>query len=320
VVLAKLCPGAVDALSDAAEGFTARAALAGAGAELERALSDRFASRWNLEIGLGSPWSDELLGDLDATDHDSHAQRARVAELLVECLLHRPPGGKLAPDRRDVHHLLDLAAAALHASLEAQYAYAGLRPARLEVSELGDVEILAAAPPKVDSHAWRDAQIEAEAQAFAARNHEHPGSDVTAQEDSHHLEDDEDEHETLRSVLEAQASRGATREALEAQAMLGVDDQMRENCGFGLDGFAAVLSVVASWEVPEEPFLPIAQVSCTDLVERVVTWSGLPRHEIEAAVNACTVTAALIQEEGFNYWQLERRSARLALRPLERVP
>jgi hypothetical protein len=321
VVLEQLCPEALDALSDAAQRFTGRAALAAACGELERALGDRFASRASLEVNLESPWAEETLTDLDMEAYDNEAERSRVAELLTERLLYRPPGGSLVPDRRDVHHLLDLAAAALHASLEAQYAFAAIRPAGLEISELGDVEIVPTGPPRADTRAWRLAEFRAGANAFTVANDESSGEGEQPREgDSIPGHEEGDQPGSLRSILEDQAREGTTYRALNAQGLLKVDDQLRENCGFTLDSIRAVLATVTSWEVPGEPYPPIAQVRRADLVDDVATWSGIPREEVEAAVDACTLTGARIQEEGFRYWQLEQRGARLALRPLIEPP
>jgi hypothetical protein len=103
-VLSELCPGALEALSDAARGYAPRAALAAACAELERALSDRFASRTSLEVNLGSSWAEETFAELDITASSDETRRSRIAELLTERLLSQPPAGSLVPDRRDVHN------------------------------------------------------------------------------------------------------------------------------------------------------------------------------------------------------------------------
>jgi hypothetical protein len=321
VVLAELCPGALDALTDAAHGYVPRAALAAACAELERALSDRFASRMGLELNLGSPWADETLTELDIGTSSDETQRSRVAELLIERLLSQPPAGSLVPDRRDVHQLLDLASAALDASLEAQYAFAAIRPAALEISEFGDLDIVPTGSAKADIRGWQQAQFEDQARAFtsdsstpsgliearSAVDPSDPGSEETIQP------------ETLRSILE-QIRNKPGFQALNADGLLRVDDQLIEHCGFGLDSVRAVLATVTSWEVPAEPHPPIAQVSRAAFVDDVTTWSGLPREQIDAAVAACTLTGERIRQEGLRYWQLKERSARLALRPLIEPP
>jgi len=173
-VLTELCPGALDALSEAALGYAPRAALAAACAELERALSDRIASRISLEVNLGSAWAEEAFAELDIVTSSDETRSSRTAELLTERLLSELPAGALVPDRRDVHQLLDLASAALDASLDAQYAYAAIDPAVLEVSPFGDLKIVTTGPARADTRAWQQARLEDQARAFAAKQSEAP--------------------------------------------------------------------------------------------------------------------------------------------------
>jgi hypothetical protein len=321
-VLEKLCPGALDAIDTAARPFSARAGLAAACAEQERALGDRIASRMTLELNLGSPWADLTLADLDAEAQNNVAQRSRVAELLVESLLYRPSSGSLAPDRRDVHHFLDLATAALHASLEAQNAYAGLSPAYLHVSELGNLDVVAAGPQRAALQDWQRAQIESQAHAYVAQVDETPAGPDSSPEADKFTDSggDSGRRFSLRAALQSRAGDGDPDEVQDAEAMIMVDRMLLENCGFGFDAIIAVLATVVSWEVPGEPFPPIAQVIRADLVNAAVAQSQVPQSEIETAVDMCTLTASRIQDENFPYWQLEQRSARLALRPLISPP
>ena len=166
-----MCPGALDALSDAADDYAPRAALAAACAELERAESDRFASRTSLEIDLDSSWAEEVLTELDVTASTDQARRSRsIAGLLIEHLLSKPSRGSLVPDRRDVYQLLDLASTALGASLQAQYAFAALLPAELEVTTFGDIDISPADPAEVDIGAWQQARLEEQASGYVHQN------------------------------------------------------------------------------------------------------------------------------------------------------
>ena len=322
VVLTALSPGALDALSDAARGYAPRPALAAACAELERALSDRFASRISLEMNLASSWASETLAELDVGTSSDETQRSRVAELLIERLLSQPPDGSLVPDRRDVHQLLDLASAAVAASQDAQYAFGAIRPANLEVSEFGDLDIMPAGPPKASIYAWQQAQFEDQAQAVASGRSASSGSmdSRLAVEESDSDSAEVHQRESLRSILEDEAQSDSGFRALNAGGLLRVDDQLIEHCGFGLDCVRAVLATVTSWHVPAEPHPPIAQVSRTVLADDVTAWSGLPRAQIEAAIRVCTISAEHIRQEGLRYWQLRERSARLALRPLIEPP
>lgn len=316
-VLTELCPGALDALTAAASGYAPRAALAAACAELERALNDRFASRTSLEMNLGSSWAAETIAELDVAASSDEMRRYRTAELLVERLLSQPPTGSLVPDRRDVHHLLDLASAALEASLDAQYAYAAVRPAELAISGFGDINIEPTGPECADIRTWQQAQLETQAQAVRSgesRSPDHAGMVAADSDDLDH--EDGNQQLTLRSLLEKDRRTESGFPALNAHGLLEVDDQLLEHCGFTLDSLVAVLAAVTSWDVPAEPDPPIAQVSRDALVDDVIATSGLPREQVDAAIRACTLSAEQIQEEGHRYWQLRERTARLALRPL----
>lgn len=49
-------------------------------------------------------------------------------------------------------------------------------------------------------------------------------------------------------------------------------------------------------------------------------WAGLDVDPVAAAVDLLTLTPARLAEEGLSYWELERRSGRLATRPLLALP
>lgn len=321
-VLTELCPGALDAVRDAASGYSALAVLAAACGEIERALSDRYTSRATLEVSVGGPWAEEALADLDISLPSEEARRSRASELLVEALLSQPPEGTLVPDRRDVHQLLDLASAALEASLEAQYAYAAIRPAELNVSEHGDIEIVATGPARADIGTWQQAQLEDQARAGSSivTGPAVPPASPAGADSADHDEQEAGRRRTLRSILEEDAGSSSGFQALNAGGLLRVDDQLIEYSGFGLDSVLAVLGTVTSWDVPAEPHPPIAQVTRAALVDDVTAWSGLPRQQVDAAVRACTLTAQQVRDEGLRYWQLRERGARLALRPLIEPP
>jgi hypothetical protein len=320
-VLSELCPGALRALSGAASSYSPQAALGAACAEVERALSDRFTSRMSLEMNLDSTWADETLSELDIGAASEEAHRSRAAELLTERLLSEPPAGSLVPDRRDVHQLLDLASAALEASMEAQYAFAAIQPAQLEVSTFGDIDIVPASPAKANIRAWQQAKLEEQARAYSADETRPSGREEDRAMDSRDPGSREANHpEALRSVLRENVRSGTGFQALNARGLLAVDDELIEHCGFGLDNVLAVLGTVASWDVPAEPHPPIAHVSRAALVDVVTASSGLAREQLDAAARVCTLSAETIRQEGLRYWQLKERSARLALRPLIEPP
>ena len=328
LVLNTLCPAALDLLRREAAAFDARAALAAACAELERALGDRFLRSLDLRGRLAGPWADEALAQADVIPDSDAARRARAAELLVECLVHDAPAGVLVPDRRDVHRLLQLAAWPLDLALKAQQAFAGIQPCVVAVTEHGDIDLVPTRPPRVDLFRWRQAQWEDDLHSRATGEHPDPIADVPAEsvaDPSTHRADDADPggepdaeapFVSMRAGLATLAVEAGTLPGRQAAGLLAVDDAMRASWGFGLDAVRAVLTTVAAWPVPDEPVPPIASVRRADLVTNVATWSGLAEAEIGAAVEACTLTTDLLRTAGLRYWQLEKRRARLALQPL----
>ena len=98
-------------------------------------------------------------------------------------------------------------------------------------------------------------------------------------------------------------------------AALAADQVMREHMGTGIDEVSAVLAVVASWSATAgtgETF----QVDRDHLIREVTDWARLDAAAVDAAVDLLTLAQSLLVEEGLAYWELERRSGRLATRPL----
>jgi hypothetical protein len=328
-----LCTAALNLLREEAAAFDSRAVLAAACAELERALADRFLHGQHLRVRLAGPWAHEALADADVTPDSDAARRARAAELLVECLVHDAPAGALAPDRRDVHRLLQLAAWPLDLALKAQHAFAGIQPSMIAVTEHGTIDLVPTQPPRANLFGWRQAQWEDRMHSHAEGerpNHTtgevpaepttDPGTPRANNADPGGEPDAEAPFSSMRARLTALAAVAGTLNGRQASGLLAVDDEIRASWGFGLDAVSAVLNTVAGWPVPDEPVPPIASVRRAELVTNVATWSGLPAADIEAAVNSCTLTAQRLRAGGLRYWQLERRQIRLALQPLLAPP
>ena len=292
-VLAGLCPGALDALSGAAEGYSPQAGLAAACAELERALSDRFTARTGLEMSLASAWAEEeTLAELDIAAPSDEVHRARVAELLAERLLSQSPQGSLTPDRRDVHQLLDLAAVALDTSSEAQYAYAAIQSAELEVTEFGDIDISTPGRPAADIRAWQRAKLDEEAQTLASGRTRPPRLAEEKTTVPAIPAATRGKRKPSAALLENDACGEGFR-ALNAEgASSQIDDQLIEHCGYSLDSVTAVLGTArpAGMSQAGDPYPPIAHVSRAALVDAATASSGLPRDQVDAAARACTLS------------------------------
>ena len=326
-----VCPTALNLLREEAAAFDSRAALAAASAELERALADRFLHSQDLRVRLAGPWAHETLAEADVMPDGDAARRARAAELLVECLVHDAPAGDLAPDRRDIHRLLQLAAWPLDLALKAQQAFAGIQPSTIAITEHGDIDLVPTRPPGVNLLAWRQAQWEDSLHSQAEREYLDPAADVLAESaadpttsgaEGSGLGDPDTEagFVSMRAGLTTPTAEAGTPQGQQAAGLLAVDDAMRASWGFGLDAVRAVLTTVAGWPTPDEPLPPIASVRRADLVTNVATWCDLPPAEINAAVDACTLSTDQLRAAGLRYWQLEKRPVRLALQPLLTPP
>lgn len=248
--------------------------------------------------------------------------RTRVAELLAECLLYQQPNGQFAPDRRDVHRLLDHARAALEASLIAQQAYAGIRRAHVNVSELGDIAIVddESGSPRIDIAAWQEAQLDASRNLISSEPPDLGDIAAATNSDDQPPSEERSSFRSLRAALEKQRHGKDEKQAQDAADMLEVDDALLTEFGFGFDSILAVLATVSCWHVPREPRAPIGRITRGELVADIVTWSGLDEAQVERGVDACTLNAEALHDERLPYWQIEQRSARLALRPLIRPP
>jgi hypothetical protein len=232
----------------------------------------------------------------------------------VECLLHdAPPSGVLAPDRRDIHRLLQLAAWSLDLALKAQQAFAGIQPCTVVVTEHGIIDLVPTQPPRINLLEWRQAQ-------WADNLHSHtepaphdvtadmltepsadPGTSGADEADPRGGPDAEPPFVSMHAALATLAAEAGTRRGDQAGRLLAVGDEVRASWGFGLDALRAVLTAVAGWPVPDEPMPPIASVRGADLVTNAVTWSGLAETEIEAAIDACTLTTDGLRTGGLRY-------------------
>ncbi|HEY0784876.1 MAG TPA: hypothetical protein VGD62_03335 [Acidobacteriaceae bacterium] len=220
-----------------------------------------------------------------------------------------------------MHQLLDLAAAALDTSLEAQYTFAALQPAELEVTDYGHVRIARTGPARADIGGWQMAKLQEQARGYLSKNAGQPDRTDSHTPASPATSGGEPgQRETMRSLWQEDARSSTGFQAMNAKGLLAVDDQLLAHCGFGLDSVAAVLGTAANWDVPAEPHPPVAQVSRAAFTDAAATSSGLPQEQIEAAVLACTLNREKILHDGLRYWQIKERSARLALRPLIEPP
>lgn len=97
------------------------------------------------------------------------------------------------------------------------------------------------------------------------------------------------------------------------RSLLAADTIMKDALGTGIDGLKAVLGTAVTWTPGSDD---VAEVTRADVRDAALAWSNLPPQEIDAALDLLILTPAQLQDEGLRYWEQERRSDRLATRPL----
>lgn len=96
----------------------------------------------------------------------------------------------------------------------------------------------------------------------------------------------------------------------EAESLRPIDDALRHAVGAGLDAIVGTLVTAAD-------HLPTTGLALrSDVLEDAVAYTGLPRDEIDAAIDWLTLRRDHLRAVPFEYWKLEARSVRLAAQPL----
>jgi hypothetical protein len=95
------------------------------------------------------------------------------------------------------------------------------------------------------------------------------------------------------------------------QHMMSTDALMRAHLGTGLDGIRAVLGTAVDWTSDAA----VAVTEPQTLAQAAEEWSGLPRAEVDAAVILLSLNTRNLHDEASRYWEVERRSQRLRVRP-----
>ena len=94
--------------------------------------------------------------------------------------------------------------------------------------------------------------------------------------------------------------------------LLTADAILKDACGADFDAVSAVLTIAATWT----PGDAVTTVRRAELRDAVTGWSSLPRAEIDAALERLTLTPDQLRQDEMRYWEQEKRSHRLAIRPL----
>lgn len=280
-------------------------------------LNDAHAARargeMELSLALGAPWA-AAWRDF-ALRAPAAARGTRPLEVLLEFLLADCPTGTITPDRFDVAEATDLAERVLEVGLCLSGARRGLHELIVAISEGGNIAIAAPASlgdlsGTADEAAWSGVDLDAYQRA-----------DRLARLRLLAAGDEPQRGEPQRPRVTFPPGRSpATFVSLRDDCavpgtLLRADAILQQECGFGIDAISAVLGTAMTWTADNDPVVYVARQA---VKEAAAQWSSVPDAEISAALDRLTLDPEELGREGLRYWEQERRSHRIAVRPLVR--
>lgn len=313
LLMTTVCPTALEVLLDDLAQFEPTAALAVVAREVERVWAERSRLQAQRTAREVAGW--------DPTDADGDPIKdtitCRAADLVIEAMLHAPPRGTALLDHRDWERLLLEAALCLELSGRATANTVGLDRIAVDLADTG-VCRTSVITSRIDTLAYHEARLAIHQHRDAKQLHyaAHLGADACLAFDA-----DEGAPRTWATVLGAVLAdpQRPWYERPVVEAALAADQAMREHLHTGIDEIKAVMMVAASWSVTTVTG-EVIDINRDELIHEVEDWAGLDAAAVAAAVDLLTLTPARLAEEGLSYWELERRSGRLATRPLLASP
>lgn len=257
-------------------------------AQLEHTNSQRW---WNIERTAYQVWSPR---ESDEHFHETSQEllnQSRIIGLIVEEVLARPPGGSKQPTEYDWQELLSFATLAGESSARSEVLHRELANPALAVTDLYQVTV------EED-----DIATSVDLGSFA-RDHRLAGLP-----DTKPIGGATEEHESDQQWA-------PIGERLPAYA--GIEQALQASLGFGLDAILVILGVIIRW--------PVSTPQCTELVhpqqlaaEAHGALPELPVADYETAVAWLSLTAEELTsvDSMIKHWEVERRWARVAARPL----
>lgn len=273
---------------------------------LNDAYGERERVNRELEYALAGPggeqWRKWALSNPDGAEY------TRPLELVIEFLLSAPLNGLIIPDRFDVAEVTELANIILRISLTLSGFQNNLQDITLNITKESPLDW----KPKVEitedleNTKCKTVRFNLDAYIEADRSYRFRTSSATDLPTTGpiQLESNLSRHETAFIPLE---------KLNVPQSLLKASEEMRIACGTGIDGLIAVLGTAASWTPGEDKVVLIQR---EELLDAAQAWSSLSTTEIETALGRLTLDGDQLNKEGINYWEQERRSYRLAIRPL----
>ena len=287
-------------------------------ADIADALNAAHAAYWRyrheLSFALSAPWAADW--QAAAMEGNDPAGRLRPLELLLEFLVLSPPSGDHHPDRYEIGELEQLAHLLLENRTRLNALDVGLgytapeedapdQPAQEDGVSLAE-ETSASPAMSLNFEAYAEAnardrtRIRMPAAESTAPSSGNPGRGTGSQSAPFGLS-------TRRTV-------NAFRPVASfdpPQHLMSTDALMRAHLGTGLDGIRAVLGTAVDWTADAAASAAEPQ----SLAQAAEDWSGLPRAEIDAAMILLSLDARNLHDEASRYWEVERRSHRLRVRP-----
>lgn len=282
--------------------------------DIAQALNAAHGAHWrhshDLHFALSAPWAADW--QAAALEGDDPATRIRPLELLLEFLLLKPPGGNHRPDRYELAELEEIALALLEHRTKLNAIGVGLTylisDADIPDDENGE---------PAETEAGESASLRLNFSAYAdARARDRVRIRVPAPAGTAGLAAESDHLSPAKTVVGKAARTFVDFEPVASldppRHLLATDALMRETIGTGLDGLRAVLGTAVDWETGETG---IAVADAERLARQAEEWSQLPRPEIDAAVALLSFDAKHLPGTLHRYWEVERLSHRLRLRP-----
>lgn len=282
-------PWALDELHSIIQPYSAEGLLFMAFTQLERANFKRMTYLHRLGFRRGFPVHVSFEAGSGEDRRLGMVELCKAISLILEETLARPPDGDNPADLLVWKEALPVAQMAYTSCFRSETLHLGLIHAAVIVTDRFEVHFREADKPT-------DIDIATHNQRRAAETLPEPVPIHTPTGD-----EDSQSHDP-----------GPLRERNPNLAK--IDEALRDEMGFGLDALAGVLWIAGSWEVPyKEPFAATSRSHFADIAASEMP--DVSREECWQAIGWLTLTQEDLQAETREYWETERRAARIDTRP-----
>ena len=256
--------------------------------ELERANHERWGHIQMLALIRGFPVHADLTPGSPEDRREEIVQLCKAISLVLEETLARPPNGNAIPDHLLWSQVLPVAQFAYTSAFRSETLHLRLNHAEITVTDRYEVHFHESdEPTDVDMAAYNKQRATATL----------PGPIPI-------------------SVLEGESPKRDPKPWGEHSPELAeLDSTLKSDMGFGLDALIGVLGAAIITEgTPEKPFATPEEVDLADAATELIEYTT--REECLEAIRWLTLTQESLQAEDREYWETERRSARIDTRPL----